>query len=539
MNVVDIVKKPSFLIFGIWLVLTFVNIGKGFHADDGFHLEAAEHIVNNPMHPMSGIVRWDSDVPEPIYKANQPPFLFYLIAGTSAIFGFKEIPMHLMISIFTFLALFWFYKIVTICKYKRPMVLLALFAFCPAFIVNQNLMTDIPVLAFLLGAFYYHLLAEETNKSSYLIIAMVLLTIGVFTKYIFIPIIFAFALIWILKKDFQKIKYLLIPILFLVIWSVWNIWDFGGVHLFDRKTKPLFSRLKMLYSYFSCIGSITVFGLLVLNYFKAEVVGRRAVYWISGILILSISSLYFLPISYDDIVRRIMEIIFIVNGIAIVFLLAILSLTSIRREGLFSFLSSREGSFLILIVCISAFIILFAPFIATRHLLLIIPFVILALNKVIEVCNKHVLKFTIASSFVLSILLGISDWLYADFYRTTAKQIGNKMPDGTTVWATGTGGWQWYAKQNKMKQYDIGSSVVKAGDYLLVAKGMPHYRIETNYEFSLLGKMIQEANLFTFFNVNNGFSMYHTYYDSPSWTLSKKTFDTIYVLQCLGEKQKK
>ena len=50
-----------------------------------FHLEAAQHIQENPIHPMSGFVNW-KDSPQPLSSFNQPPLFFYLIAITGKMF---------------------------------------------------------------------------------------------------------------------------------------------------------------------------------------------------------------------------------------------------------------------------------------------------------------------------------------------------------------------------------------------------------------------------------------------------------------------
>jgi hypothetical protein len=91
----------------IWLIATLFNINKAYHIDDTFHLEAAESIKANPTHPLSGLINWD-DSPQPMYKHNQPPLLFYIISLHSIIFGNSELAMHLLLSIFSFLSLFYY-----------------------------------------------------------------------------------------------------------------------------------------------------------------------------------------------------------------------------------------------------------------------------------------------------------------------------------------------------------------------------------------------------------------------------------------------
>ncbi|WP_114793275.1 hypothetical protein U0035_01640 [Niabella yanshanensis] len=106
MKLQEYFRKPGVIITLIWLFLTAINIGKAFHMDDGFHLEAAQHIARDPLHPMSGMIRWHNYEPEPMYKANQPPLLFYMIAGLSTVFRFSEVAMRVLIPICSFLTLY-------------------------------------------------------------------------------------------------------------------------------------------------------------------------------------------------------------------------------------------------------------------------------------------------------------------------------------------------------------------------------------------------------------------------------------------------
>ncbi|HOZ84896.1 MAG TPA: glycosyltransferase family 39 protein [Niabella sp.] len=531
----NLTQRPFLIIVLIWLFLTALNINKPFHSDDGFHLEAAAHIAKEQLKPMSGLVRWDQNEPEPIYKANQPPFLFYLIAAVGSLFGFGEIPMHLLLSVFTFLVLFWFYKTSQIVGSKKPLLLTTFLAFCPALVVNQNIMTDIPVLAFLLGTYYFWLVAEKTGNRKYLIFSMILLTLGLFTKYIFLPILMAMAIILIFRKQYHYLKYLLIPVSFIVLWSCWNYWEFGGIHLLGRSAKPKFSRLEMLWSYFSCMGCLVAFSLILFEHFSKKGLKQTNVFKLSGILFMSVLIIYFLPIRFEKYITHTLEILFVLNGLFIIYFLKKFASKSIKQSKTSAFLQTDNGSALILIICISMFTILFAPFIAPRHLLLIIPFILLLASEAVAKSSKAVTIFSLTVSFLLSTLLAISDWKYADFYRKTAIEIGEKMPGNARVWATGTGGWQWYARQNKMHQYILNYSDVQTGDYILVAKGLPHYRIDNNLKYTHLGKMVQSQDPFTFFSVNRGFSMYHTNFGLPSWTLSKQSTDTIYVLLCVGK----
>jgi hypothetical protein len=54
----------------------------------------------------------------------------------------------------------------------------------------------------------------------------------------------------------------------------------------------------------------------------------------------------------------------------------------------------------------------------------------------------------------LSLVLGVSDWTWANFYREKAVAIQRELPATANVYFTGHWDWQWYAKQNGMKHRD-------------------------------------------------------------------------------------
>lgn len=529
-------KKPIFVLLLLWLFLTAVNILKPFQMDDGFHLEAAQHILQHPEKPMSGMIRWDFDEPTPMYVANQPPLFFYMIAGVSYLFGFSEVPLHLLISLFSFLALFWFYKCACLISSKKPLLLLSLFALCPALIVSQNVMTDVPILSLILGALYYLLLWDKTENNKFILTAIIVLSIAVFIKYTVLPVLAATALIIVVKKKYKPLLFLLIPLILFVLWSVWNYWEFGGSHLLSRKSGLRSTLGDRVWTFFTCIGSIATFSPLFLTYFLKE---KTTVFFtvIASVLFIIITVFSYIGTGFqEDSLTRYLEICFLINGGIAFFVITFFVAKKISKSNkLHAFIKSSQFIVSTFLFALSAFFICFAPFMGIRHILLIVPMLLLLANPFIEKCGKPLVSIAIASSFLLSLLLGISEWKYAFYYKNTAIGIMKGMPAGSTVWATGTGAWQWYSRQYGMKQYTVETSNVKPGDYIVVVKGLPAYRISSNIKYGLLAKIWGDITPFNYFNVSNEGSIYSSKFEKPSWTLSKKPIDTVYVLQCMQE----
>lgn len=528
-------QRPGFVIALIWIFLTAINIGKAFHMDDGFHLEAAQHIARDPLHPMSGMIRWDNEEPEPMYKANQPPLLFYMIAGLSTVFGFNEVVMHLLISIFSFLALYWFYRASCLLQVKRPLLLVALLGLCPAFVVNQNVMTDIPVMALLIGAVYYLLLSQTRQNKKDSFVAVLLLTVGVFIKYTVLPVLAAVALLFILRKEYKKLRWLLIPAVLLVLWTVWNYWEFESSHLLSRRPGNRSSLQSRAWTYFTSLGCIATFGGLMLSYFFKKKLSNYIVYGVA-ILFLVIAVVHYWSNSISDKnLTTALDISFFMNGAIVIIAVFLFAYKSYLTPGIASFARSPQAILVLVIAALSSFLILFAPFMGTRHLLLIVPFLLLLAAPMIENADRGLVRFSMAASIILSLLLGISDWKYAFYYKNTANGIMRGMPPGSTVWATGTGAWQWYAQQNGMTMHSVQTEQGKPGDYLVIARGLPAYRVSPEKKFSLLAKIWGEPSPLSYFCVSGGASMYGSDFGQPGWTLSKRAIDTVYVCQYLPD----
>ena len=137
--------KTAFVLMCLWLVATGYNITKPYHIDDPAYMEIAQGIAQNPLRPMNGLLNW-ADFPEPIHKLNQPHLYFYLLAFHLKFFGETELSTHLFQSVFVLLGIFFFFKLAQVHGRDKALLLSVLLVFCPAFLVGQNLMVDIPLL---------------------------------------------------------------------------------------------------------------------------------------------------------------------------------------------------------------------------------------------------------------------------------------------------------------------------------------------------------------------------------------------------------
>lgn len=521
-SITSLAKSEKGVLLLLWCCLTLFNINKAFHIDDTFHLIAAEHIAKDPLRPMSGIVNWEHD-PSKLYEHNQPPLFFYLIAGWSAIFGKSEIALHLLLSIFTFLGLYYFQKITFQLDVKHRHWLLIVFAFCPAFIINQNLMIDVPIMAITLSILHHLLLAKKHQGFKHYFIASLLLSAGLLMKYSLLPLLPIFGVVAAANRHFKQLTTLLIPITTLLLWSLWNQWEFGSTHLFDR---PVGTETPgILLAFVVCLGAISTYAMV----FLSAAVRKKWFDWVlQGSLaafLVSVIAFYFGDFDQDQ-YAFFLNILFALLGTLTLLALLYLSTRDIVPS-LPQYLSSNAFIVLLFLGGFSAFILLFAPFIATRHLLLVIPFILLLGHRATEWVTPKIRKTTLATSVLLGTILGISDWCYADYFREMAKR--KYTEETTTLWSVGHWGWQWYTQQNGYKTYASNEVKVKKGDFIIYPKNISAQQTHEKHQTEVVKKVWNAPSIFTFFSGNDRARMYHSADNEPPWRLSKRPIDTIMV----------
>ncbi len=515
--------QPKQLIFLIWAILTLINLNKAYHIDDTFHLEAAEQIQENPFHPMSGSIDWDNE-PRPIYQYNQPPLLFYLILLTKMLFGNGEVPMHLMLSVFTFLSLYFFYKISVVLKAKSSHTLLVLFAFCPAFMVNQNLMTDIPIMALTLGSIFFLLNGMKNGTIRDYLISALLISAGLMIKYSLLPLMVVILATLLMTKRFKEILIYLIPVLVLILWSIWNIWEFGSIHLLDRPRSDI--RMIKIWGFISALGSVLfIFPILI-----HSTMPKRIMMVVCVALLLAFaggSILVYLDLIQEEGFNKGLSYFFLLNGVALLLWFIYAVLKELQGKGL-SFFDSPLFPIVLCVIGFASFNAMFAPFMATRHVLPIIPFFLLFAHRYFE-GSGLIKQAVLVISIAIGSWLGISDWVYADFYRRNASEFTNR---DKTIWSVGHWGWQWYSKQAGMKIYGRNSvKEIRKGDLLIYPKDIHKQKIDPGIKLQLIEKRYEVPDLRTFFSGKKFASLYASSPSKPAWIISNEPIDTILVFR--------
>ncbi len=525
-------------IIALWLLLTGINITKAYHIDDSFHLEAAEYIGQHPLKPMSGSINWDQS-PTQLYKGNQPPIFFYLIYVHQLLFGNSEISLHLLLSVFTFLSLIYFYKLTEIINVKSPLTILTIFAFCPAFIVNQNLMMDIPILALSLSIMYYLLKGQLSDNIKYYLISVILLTIGLLIKYTLLPLFFVITITILLTKSYKKCIILVIPLIALLFWSIWNFIEFGFIHILsiiDRRKSELeiitmLDYVKNIFGFIVTLGAIATFTATFIYNILPKKVTRYFIILVFILLIISVALVYS-KIIEEAKFNFLLKNFFLINGFILILLILNQALKSFFRKK-YEYFGTPYFVIITYLLSVSVFIVLFAPFNATRHTLLLLPFILLFGHRQFESTRGIINNFTITISILLGILLGISDWIFADFYRKNVNSINTRE---NRVWSVGHWGWQWYSKKAGMLIYSKNNDFnIRKNDLVVFPKNIHKQHLSEDIRLDPVRFITEAPTFFTFFSGKIYASMYSSTFDNPPWSLSSAAIDTIFIYKVRQE----
>ncbi|UJR87006.1 ArnT family glycosyltransferase [Sandaracinus amylolyticus] len=457
----------------VWLAFTLVNLGKAAHVDDAAHLEIARWIAAHPLHPMSGLVDW-SDGPAPIHHLNQPHLFFYLLA----LAGPSLIGAQLVVAAFGALGIASFHAWWRRYVGPRGEVLgPALLFLGPAYVPGQNVMTDAPLLA-LWCAFGAGLVARSTRGLVLAAIACAAACLVKYTSLVLLPIL---ALDVLLRgRDARRLLLvLLIPIGTLAAWSLFNLYDYGGVHLVGRPIESArFSALEALGITFGrgalwilTLGAASPFVIAMIPVLHREPRWRRAAL-ISAIAIVILTvatqliAAHVPPMRGETIAHSAARAIFFVAGIAV--------LALVVRSARIIDDRTRVTTVLVAWLAVTAlFVIVLSPFVAMRHVLLVMPIAMTVIARahlpaLASIATRPFLNAAIGLTVALGMLLGISDRRWAERYREVAAREGDAaVASGLRTFFVGHWGWQWYAANAGLEPYAPGRTELRSGDRII------------------------------------------------------------------------
>ncbi len=457
--------RPTTALALLWLIATLTNVTKAVHIDDSTYLIVARHILEDPLHPMSGSLVLSGEV-IPISVINQPHLLFYGFAGVMALFGESELALHLLISLFSGLAILCFYGLGKRFCPQHALILTAAFCLGPAFLPSQNLMTDVPTVSLWLLFFWILVTRLDAPAPTRAYAAAgVVLGAACLTKYTSLALLPLLCVPIVLRRDWRYAWVLLLPVAILVGWSSFNLLDYGEAHILTRQPIEMsFVRIAVhLDFWLICLGAIAPFSILIVPWARS----RKG---LASVAVVAVSIAAVLhparPLEAGPYAPILVHIFFI-NGL----LLAVVTVACLGRSQ-----DERPEHTLLLAGWFAAgagFVVLLAPFMAVRHVLLVVPAILLAVGRCIEGRQARVwMVAACALTVALGAMLALSDWIYADAYRSRARMARAQFGPEARLWYVGNWGWRWYAEGEGMKPLLL-STQPRKGDLFIIPEAPP------------------------------------------------------------------
>lgn len=489
---------PRLILVLIWGLATGLNLFKPFHIDDTAGLLIAEAIIRAPLHPMGEMLNW-LDTTEPIFTTNQPHLFFYLMAGTMALFGTSELALHLMLSLFSLVAIFSIHGL-----YHRFIRQHALWASVvsilgPGFLINQNVMTDIPLLALISLAAL--LMTRGRAALGFAVFSLALLT--KYTALFLVP-----AMLWGGIWRWRGLVWAGLPVLALLGWSLLNLYDYGAVHILNRPSNVggLMPSPKLAFALVCNLGLIAGPAALFLMVRSLVWLGV----WMIGVALFFAAEIIGLGLPFQGLMLpnallfASAFLVLIVAGLRGLSRLGVL----IRSRGAFRETDAFWDMFLaIWLLGGLGFLATFPPFMASRHVLLLMPpLLILALGGVPSPPPKPLAQLIASVWAIFGVAVMASDISFARFYRDMAPAMAARaaqgIEPGNRVYFRGHWGWQWYARQAGMLEFDSQRTNLLPGDFLVDPVGISSQAVPEIETFEEMTETVQPRSPLTWLDTH-------------------------------------
>jgi 4-amino-4-deoxy-L-arabinose transferase-like glycosyltransferase len=446
-----------------------VNLTKPVHIDDAGHVEIARLLVVNPFKVMTLEFNW-GDTLMPLATWGRPPLILYMFALVMAIAGESLLALHAFIGILTAAAVAVFYLLARRLAPGSALFLTALLFLGPVFLPGQDLMTDVPLLLTWLVTFWGLISATPERHHARYRAASIAIALACLIKYPSLALLPTFFLVIVLRRQWSCLVYLLIPAAALAGWSLFNYLEYGRIHLLESRYPSIIALRLIVWTidWIAGLGSVALFSVMFLSGTSRRRLGK--VPFVAG----SVGGLVAYPTCILAGSSQLIAVVwaaFFANGL---FMLGVL--LKVLREEIGQDWRERDTGRLevkaILLLWLGGtclFVILYAPQMAIRHVLLSTPPLLLLLGSFQErFVGRRWQNVGLALTAALGIALAVSDYCYADVYRRSAYEIVRDLPVGSRIWFTGQWGWHYYAQEAGMQAYDTQWTTLTKGDYLVI-----------------------------------------------------------------------
>jgi len=479
------------ILFSVVVSLPFVN--KAYHVDDTIFLYIADQIANDPLRPYSFSVEWGTQSGPGAYLMDTPLVPYYT-ALISWIFYRSETILHLSFIIFHIIAGLSFYFIAKkFIEWPLPATLILVAT--PTFLVNsQNLMLDVPMLSLFLLASALFLYGVDKGNHKLLFFGSLTAGFAYLAKPNAIIIIPLLLLYCFLKKKQKYMFYQLIPVMFIILFSLHNYFIDGRLFIKDyipflvgKKGSSFNVFTAFIFSNLSYIGGATIFPLFFLYPFLIK--KRNFIFISLSIIIAAIVSVVLYQASSNFVSGKYtlfqisLFFVFITSSIFFIILLIAENYNNIK-SGIKSILGANNiyyniDMFFIFVWFVGVYILnsgLSGG--AVRYNTLFLPPLILSyfilLKKYKKQSRINMFKLSVlilVSTAFIGLIVAYADYDYANSYRDFVNKIPQAYKtESNIVHFSGSGGFQYYMIENGYRILLKKDNSPKKGDIVIKAR---------------------------------------------------------------------
>ena len=483
------VVSPEMLLAALlFVLLSLPFVAKAFHIDDNVFLDISRIIGWNPLDAVPVDYDYKGRILSKFlpYEMTHPLLVPYYMKIVTALFGEQEIPLHLAFLVFPLCTLLGAMGLNAVMfPGSRNSQLLLPLCLCslPTFMVNaQNLMADVPTLAFLLLAMTGFFHGFQDRSRTMILIGGVCLSLSALSSYqilAFIPLILGYAL-WQRRLDRTTAAALALPLLVLFSWLMlvyarYDIFPFlksnparlaaDNAFHYGTGMKNLADKTISLLGF---IGS-SLMWILPLYYILKKAVRKFILFYVPLVIVSHLGVYGFIGFGFN---RRLLFTALLAMG-----MLAIITLVQAVRERRTSEGIPEHDLFLLVwFFTVLGYILLLFPFSAARYLLPAFPpALMILLNDPAWHVSSRMQRVGIGAVLGCALLFSLAsahiDYRLAESYRNIADRTGSirsRAGQGTDIWYIGQWGMQYYMDRAGARYLYAGSDAPKAGDYVIV-----------------------------------------------------------------------
>ncbi|HUA64884.1 MAG TPA: glycosyltransferase family 39 protein [Alphaproteobacteria bacterium] len=498
------ISRHPFLLIGLIIIVSlgpFAN--KAIQTDDALFVWTGQWIQHHPLDFLGGKTNWWLST-VPMWMANwNPPLLSYFFAVVASIFGWTEIPLHVVTMGFAFAAAAGIYSLAKMwCG--RPLLATIIAIFTPAFLVSSNtLMCDVPMLAFWVWSVVVfeaacaaaslnwlpaelwavadeHLRPTMARSNWLFVLAGLLAGLAILTKYsamMLLPLLAAMGVLRLRKPGWWLIA-LIVPVIFIACYELLTakLYGHGLIFASERYARafqyafPGGHTAKMMIALSFAGGSFLPVLFLApwLWHWRTWVIGGTAI--LGGLI--GAFALYnpgvvepWYSAGWDRGGFRLEVALLVTAGVQLI-LIAAVDLWHRRDPGSIALFLWMIGVFFFAGVLNWG--------INARSFLPACPVAAILTVRRLEISNgMFKLPLSLVAPISFAVFVGLSlvfaDFQTANAMRSFARHIATKYrPDGHQLWIEGHAGFQYYLQVLGGKSVDIERSTLMPGDVVAV-----------------------------------------------------------------------